>query len=41
MLIPGLRSVAIPPGLNAMKGGDAVVGWLKEQFLGLGLPMRA
>ncbi|KAH7418243.1 hypothetical protein BKA64DRAFT_194332 [Cadophora sp. MPI-SDFR-AT-0126] len=39
-LIPGLKTVAIPPGLNALKGGDAVVGFLKEQFLGLGLPAR-
>ncbi|PVH86831.1 hypothetical protein DL98DRAFT_582154 [Cadophora sp. DSE1049] len=37
-LIPGLKTVAIPPGLNALKGGDAVVRFLKEQFLGLGLP---
>ncbi|KAK0125227.1 hypothetical protein ONS96_009084 [Cadophora gregata f. sp. sojae] len=39
-LIPGLKTVAIPPGLNALRGGGAVVGFLKEQFLGLGLPMR-
>ncbi|KAH6719966.1 hypothetical protein BKA61DRAFT_707990 [Leptodontidium sp. MPI-SDFR-AT-0119] len=40
-LIPGLKTVAIPPGLNALVGGDAVVGFLQEQFLGLGLPTRS
>jgi hypothetical protein len=40
-IIPGIKTVAIPPGLNATKGGDAVVAFLKEQFLGLGLPIRA
>ncbi|KAH7360566.1 hypothetical protein BKA65DRAFT_547280 [Rhexocercosporidium sp. MPI-PUGE-AT-0058] len=40
-LIRGLKTVAIPPGLNALEGGDAVVGFLKEQFLGLGLPTRS
>ncbi|KAL2074771.1 hypothetical protein VTL71DRAFT_8550 [Oculimacula yallundae] len=39
-LIPGLKTVAIPPGLNALKGGDAVVEFLKEQFLGLELSSR-
>lgn len=37
-MIPGIKTIAIPPGLNATKGGDAVVDFLREQIIGLGLP---
>ncbi|CZR54369.1 uncharacterized protein PAC_04253 [Phialocephala subalpina] len=39
-MIPGIKTIAIPPGLNATKGGEAVMEFLKEEVLGLGLPMR-
>jgi len=38
--VSGIKTVTISPGLNGMKGGDAVVALLKEQFLVLGLPTR-
>jgi hypothetical protein len=37
-LVPGIETIAIPPGLNAAKGGEAVVDFLEEQVLKLGLP---
>jgi hypothetical protein len=40
-IIPGIKTIEIPPGLNAMKGGDAVVDFLKEEFIGLGFPTRS
>jgi hypothetical protein len=36
-LISGIKTIAIPPGLNASKGGDAVVQFLKEEVIALGL----
>jgi len=36
-MVPGIKTIAIPTGLNAAKGGDAVVSFLEEQILGLGL----
>jgi hypothetical protein len=39
-LAPGIKVVAIPPGLNAQKGGEAVIAFLKEEILGLELPRR-
>lgn len=41
MIIPGVKTIAIPPGLDAARGGDAVEDFLKEQMLSLGLPFRA
>lgn len=38
--IPGIKTIAIPPGLNSAKGGEAVVDFLKEQVLGLELLTR-
>ena len=40
-MIPGIKTIKIPPGLNATKGGDAVVDFLKEQVTRLGLPTRS
>ncbi|PMD36516.1 hypothetical protein L207DRAFT_568756 [Hyaloscypha variabilis F] len=40
-IIPGIKTIEIPPGLNATKGGDAVVDFLKEEFIGLGFPTRS
>ena len=40
-MISGIKTIKIPPGLNATKGGDAVVDFLKEQVIGLGLPTRS
>lgn len=37
-MIPDIKTIAIPPGLNATKGGDAVVEFLREQIIGLDLP---
>jgi hypothetical protein len=39
-IVPGIKTISIPPGLNALKGGDAVVEFLKEQVIGLDLPTR-
>jgi hypothetical protein len=39
-MVPGIKTIAIPPGLNATKGGNAVVDFLKEQVIGLGLRTR-
>jgi len=41
MIIPGIKTIEIPTGLNATKGGDAVVDFLKEQVIGLGLLSRS
>ena len=38
--IPGIKTIAIPPGLNSANGGEAVVDFLKEQVLELDLPTR-
>jgi hypothetical protein len=38
--IPGIKTVAIPAGLNATKGGEAVVAFLKERVSTVGLPKR-
>lgn len=39
--IPMIKTTEIPPGLNAAKGGEAVVAFLRDTILGLGLPQRA
>ncbi|KAF8864201.1 hypothetical protein BDZ45DRAFT_57137 [Acephala macrosclerotiorum] len=39
-IVPGIKTIAIPPGLNATKGGEAVVDFLKWDIQRLGLPMR-
>jgi hypothetical protein len=39
--IPGIKTAAIPAGLNAMKGGEAVVEWLKKMVYDVGIPRRA
>lgn len=39
-IIPDIKTIAIPPGLNATKGGEAVVEFLREQVLKLGFPTR-
>ncbi|KIN06005.1 hypothetical protein OIDMADRAFT_99137, partial [Oidiodendron maius Zn] len=31
VLIPGIKTIAIQSGLNAAKGGEAVVDFLEEQ----------
>jgi len=38
--IPGIKTVAIPAGLNATKGGQAVVAFLKEAIYSVGIPRR-
>ncbi|KAE9379160.1 hypothetical protein N431DRAFT_478234 [Stipitochalara longipes BDJ] len=40
-IIPGIKAIEIPTGLNATKGGDAVVNFLREQVIGLGLRTRS
>jgi hypothetical protein len=39
--LPKIKTIEIPPGLNAAKGGGAVVAFLKDAIFGLGLPQRA
>jgi hypothetical protein len=39
-MIPDIKKIVIPSGLNAKKGGDAVVDFLREQIIELGLPTR-
>jgi hypothetical protein len=38
--VPGIKTVAIPAGLNATKGGQAVVAFLIESISTVGLPKR-
>jgi hypothetical protein len=37
IMLPGIKTIAIPPGLYAMRGGEAVVDFLKEQIIGFDL----
>jgi len=39
--LPKIETIEIPSGLNAAKGGGAMVAFLKDAILGLGLPQRA
>jgi hypothetical protein len=39
--IPGIKTAAIPSGLNAAKGGVAVVEFLQEMVYNVGIPKRA
>jgi hypothetical protein len=39
-MVPGIKTIAIPPELNATKGGNAIVKFLKEQVIGPGLRTR-
>jgi hypothetical protein len=39
--IPGLQTAAVPAGLDAAKGGDAVIDWLKRTIFHFGIPRRA
>jgi hypothetical protein len=40
IMLPGIKTIAIPPGLNATRGGDALVDFLKEQIIGFDLTTR-
>lgn len=37
-ILPEILLIVIPPGLNASKGGDVVVDFLKEKVRELGIP---
>jgi hypothetical protein len=39
-MVPGIKTIAIPPELNATKGGNAIVEFLKEQVIGPDLRTR-
>ncbi|KUJ20951.1 uncharacterized protein LY89DRAFT_681583 [Mollisia scopiformis] len=36
-MCPGIKTVAVPPGLSAVKGTTAAVGFVREEILSMGL----
>lgn len=37
---PDIKTIAVPPGLNALKGAAAVAAYLRDEVRGSELPKR-